>query len=205
NLLETEVKLHVPDLDTIRARLESVGATLESPRTYEHNIRYLDADGVFMRDGIVLRMRQDARARLTYKAPPDPGTTQTAGIRTRFEAEVTVDDFATMDVILQRLGFHPAAIYEKYRTTYRLERAAGAVEIVLDEMPFGPFVEIEGPVTEIEAAVIRLGLEDAVRFTVSYMVLFDRVKARLGLVFRDLTFANFADVTVPPDVFASGW
>ena len=110
---------------------------------------------------------------------------------------MTVDDFDTMDVILQRLGYHPYVVYEQYRTTYTY----GDVEIVLDEMPFGNFIEVEGPPDAIERALNALGLHDAPRILSSYMVLFDQLKAALGLHMHDLTFANFEGIDVPPRVF----
>jgi adenylate cyclase class 2 len=196
NLVETEVKIAISDRAAILARLEGTGAALAAGRTYEHNVRYEDDGETLTPAGIVLRLRQDARARLTYKAPlPDEDVRD--GIKSRFEAEVTVDDFDTMDVILQRLGFHPFVVYEKYRTTYRL----GEVEIALDEMPFGDFMEVEGAAHAIEGALAALGLADAPRFSESYMELFERVKAALGLDVHDLSFANFEGVTVPLDAF----
>ncbi|MBN1201937.1 MAG: class IV adenylate cyclase [Anaerolineae bacterium] len=196
-LIETEVKLFTPDLDAVRARLETAGAALDQARVHEHNIRYEDAGGTLTGRGIVLRLRRDRRARLTYKEPPSGGVSLSPGVWTRFEAEVTVDDLDTMDVILQRLGFHPHVVYEKYRTTYRL----GDAEIVLDEMPYGDFIEVEGTPEAIESALAALGMQAEPRLLLSYMALFERVKAALGLDIHDLTFANFEGVDVPPEVF----
>ncbi len=197
-LVETEVKIYTPDHETIRAKLEAVGAKLESPRVYERNVRYENQDETLTGQGIVVRLRQDTRVRLTYKAPPGQDIAQTSGVLTRFEAEVTVDNFETMDLILGRLGYHPHVVYEKYRTTYTL----GETEIVLDEMPYGYFIEVEGPAPAIESALERLDLLDRPRIMSSYMDLFTRVKGALGLTVHDLTFANFEGVTVPPSVFA---
>ena len=196
NLVETEVKVFVPDRETVLAQLEASGASLKSPRVYEHNVRYEDAQETLTGSGIVLRLRQDTRVRLTYKAPPVEAS-RAEGVLTRFEAEVTVDDFAIMDLILQRLGFHPYVVYEKYRTTYEL----GEAEIVLDEMPYGDFLEVEGPPEAIEAALSALGLHDRPRILTSYMALFERVKAVLGLAVHDLTFANFEGIDVPQEIF----
>lgn len=197
SLIETEVKIAVADLDAIRQRLEAAGAALRAQRVFERNVRYEDAAGTLTPNDIVLRLRQDATARLTYKAPPDADTALAENVRTRFEAEVTVSDFDTMDIILRRLGFVPYVVYEKYRTTYRL----GAAEVVLDEMPFGPFIEVEGTASAIDQALDALGLADAPRILDSYLVLFERVKAALALDAHDLTFDNFAGVDVPPEVF----
>jgi adenylate cyclase class 2 len=194
NYTETEVKLYVPYLEAVQARLETIGAELTAPRVYERNVRYDNAERTMTPAGIVLRLRQDTRARLTYKAD---GTEQN-GIVSRFEAEVEVSDFDTMETILGRLGYTPYMIYEKYRTTYELDGA----EIVLDEMPYGNFVEIEGDEGTIEKVINRLGLHKATRYDGSYAVLFERVRQALGLTFTDLTFANFKGVDVPESAFS---
>jgi adenylate cyclase, class 2 len=185
---ETEVKLYVPNLDAIRQRLEAAGARLTAPRIYERNVRYDDAERTLTPRGVVVRLRQDARVRLTYK---DEGTVEN-GIVSRYEAEVEVSDFAGMETILGKLGYTPYLIYEKYRTTYTLDGA----EVVLDEMPYGNFIEIEGEATQIEQVIEKLGLGAARRIDGSYSVLFERVRRKLGLAFTDLTFANFAGVAV---------
>ena len=79
-------------------------------------------------------------------------------------------------------------MYEKYRTTYQL----GEVEVAVDEMPTGDFLEIEGHDSEsIKSAAQQLGLNWDLRILDSYTVLFERTRAQLGFEFRDLNFANF--------------
>ncbi len=194
-MVETEIKLFVPDLAPLPARIAAAGGTLAAPRVREHNIRYDSPDANLSQQGTVLRLRSDSRTRLTYKGVP-----QTAdGVVTRLEAEVTVDDFEKMDFILRRLGFTPYTIYEKYRTTYQL----GEVEIVLDEMPYGSFVEIEGPAPAIHAAMDSLDLNACVSIKTSYLGLFAHMRQALNLPFNDLTFANFEGVTIPDRFFES--
>mgnify|MGYP005838735147 CR=1 FL=1 len=188
--LEVEAKLWVQDLAALEARLAEAGATRRQGRVFERNIRYEDAAGALTPNGIVLRLRRDEQARLTYKGPASQGS---PGLQTRFEAEVTVSDFETMDLILRKLGFWPFMRYEKYRTTYALD----GVEVMLDEMPYGHFVEIEGSPDRIEAVIEQLGLATAPRFQESYAVLFDHVRTNLGLGFTDLTFENFQGIAVP--------
>ncbi|PJF25721.1 MAG: class IV adenylate cyclase [Phototrophicales bacterium] len=195
--LETEVKLYVPDLNRVRARLEALNAPVIAPRILERNVRYDTPDMALRARAAILRLRQDTRIRLTYKDEAESNTQLSALGKTRFEAEVTVDDFDAMQTILIKLGFTPTQVYEKYRTTYTLHDC----EIVLDEMPFGSFVEIEGIDTAIEAVMIALDLIDAARYNVSYMVLFERVKHALDLPFNDLTFAHFDGIHVPQSAF----
>jgi len=190
---ETEVKLYTPDHTPLLQQMHALGARLVYPRVLERNLRYEDANNTLTPRGIVLRLRQDSRTRLTYK---DGGSVHD-GVLTRSELEVEVSDFHLMHLILERLGFHTALIYEKYRTTYEYYGA----EIVVDELPFGNFVEIEGHPQTIESIIKTLGLSGARRVTASYTALFEQLKQALGLNFRDLTFENFAGVHLPSELF----
>ena len=64
-------------------------------------------------------------------------------------------DPGSMDAILDALGFTPALVYEKRRETWRL----GKAEILIDELPFGLFMEIEGSETDIRAIERKLGIK----------------------------------------------
>jgi len=192
---ETEVKMYVPDLSAVQAQLEQLGAALVAPRVYERNVRYEDAQSSLTGRGIVVRLRQDSRVRLTYK---ESGKA-VDGILSRYEAEVEVSDFDAMQTILGKLGYTPYFVYEKYRTTYTLD----GCEVVLDELPYGNFVEIEGTTGAITEAIQRLKLERLPRLTASYTVLFERVKLLMRLTCHDLTFDNFKGLTVPEEAFTS--
>jgi adenylate cyclase class 2 len=193
NKQETEVKIYVRDLKKLRKKLESLGAELVQERVHEHNVRYDLPDGSYNQRGTVLRLRQDNHARLTYK---EKGSID-KGILTREELEVQVSDFAVMEAILQKFGFVASMFYEKYRTTYAL----GQAQIMLDELPFGNFVEVEGESEAIEEVLHELNLENAERRPDSYSKLFDYVKHHLELNFRDLSFENFQDLDVPESAF----
>lgn len=191
DLQEVEIKLYTPDLALVRRALEAAGATLKSPRVFERNLRYENAESALTAQGIVLRLRQDEQAKLTYKQ----SESNLHGIFRRFEAEVVVSDFETMHVILQRLGFNVALVYEKYRATYALDGA----EVALDEMPYGNFTEIEGDAATIERLARQLGLGGCRRMRASYTEIFADLKRTLGLDMRDCSFENFAGLDV--DVF----
>jgi adenylate cyclase class 2 len=190
---ETEVKLYCPDLSMVARKLIGAGAKLVTPRVFERNTRYENANDTLSKEGIVVRLRQDYRVRLTYKGPGQIAD----GIVQRYEAEVEVSDFDAMHAILRGLGYHPDMIYEKYRTTYELDET----EIVLDEMPYGNFVEIEGDAAAIGRVIQTLGLSEFKRYDASYTGLFKTVKQNLGLKFRDLIFEHFDGVNVPESAF----
>ncbi len=188
--LEVEVKFHVPDLTAFRQRLLDAGARPIKPRTYERNIRFDNAWEGLRRKGQLLRLRQDDRARLTFKgiAPEDAASE----VKVREELEVEVSDFDTLARLLEKVGFEPLQVYEKYRETFSLD----GVEIVLDEMPFGNFVELEGAEKQIKQLAGRLALDWDRRVLQNYLALMGLLKNHHNLPFQDLTFTNFAGTDI---------
>jgi len=184
--LEIEVKFLVPNLSVIRDRLLLLGAASLRPRTYERNIRYDNAWDGLLQQGKLLRLRQDTDAIITYKG--HPGEDISSEVRIREELEMRVEDFDTAAAILERIGFEPRQVYEKYRETYEIQ----AVEVVLDEMPFGDFVELEGEESSIKAVAQQLRLDWDRRILTNYLNLFASLKETHRLTFQDLTFENFA-------------
>lgn len=183
-MIETEIKFLIRDLPGLARRLEAAGARPVHPEVRETNLRFDRPDGALRQSLQVLRLRQDSRVRLTFKGPPSQG----GEVGAREEIEFEVSDFDAARAFLEALGYRIVFVYEKFRTTYQL----GEVEITLDRTPLGDFVELEGPgAAEIAAAAQELGLNWPARSLLSYSALFERVKAGLGLDFRDLSFANF--------------
>lgn len=183
--LEVEVKFLVDDFAVLRERLIALGAVLVSPRTYERNLRFDTSDEDLLARWQLLRLRKDKRARLTFKGPA--GEDETSEAKVREEIEVVVDNFDKMILILERLGFSPVQEYEKYRETYHLS----GVEIVMDETPFGLFVELEGDESGIRAIATRLGLDWTRRVLANYLALMELARRTFDLPFADLTFENF--------------
>ena len=193
---ETEVKIFVENLEHVEKQLLKLGANQVQQRIHERNMRYDTEDGSLTEKGVVLRLREDNGVKLTYKSK---GTLE-RGIITREELEVEINDFETMEAILQKFGFDRSLFYEKYRTVY----AFNNTYVMLDELPFGNFVEVEGTNEDaIISVLMQLGLQDVERRGDTYTKLFDHVKHHLELTFRDLTFENFADIEVPETAFVA--
>jgi adenylate cyclase class 2 len=186
---EIEAKFYVQDLKRIESRIQQLDARLIQPRVLETNLRFDLPDGGLRSKGQVLRLRQDTEARLTYKGS---GKSQ-QGIVNRTEIEFTVEDFERAKLFLEALGYQQILQYDKYRTTYEL----AACHIMLDELPYGNFVEIEGAdIVSIRATAEKLNLNMQAAISESYSFLFEKVRQTLGLKFNDLTFANFAGLQV---------
>jgi adenylate cyclase class 2 len=207
---ETEAKFYVHDLDRVRSRLEAMGARLIQERVLESNIRFDVPGGRLRARGRVLRLRRDTQARLTYKS----ASTKEQGVQSREEIEFVVEDFDKAKKFLEALGYQKLVYYEKYRATYTLpetfdipakrhrttgeRRDPGApIHVMLDELPYGNFVEIEGETIEaIHEIAAQLGLRRERAIVASYHALFERAKKTLKLPLDDLSFAEFRGIKV---------
>jgi adenylate cyclase, class 2 len=189
---ELEVKFYLSRREELEEKLIERGGQLKEPRVREINLRFDTPDMSLLKSGRLLRLRLDSRARLTYKGI---GSVE-GGARLRQELEFTVSSFDTARMVFEALGYEVYMMYEKYRATYSL----GDLEVVLDEMPYGDFLEIEGPDGEsIQAAAQKLDLNWDARILDSYTVLFEVARGQLGFDFRDLSFENFKGLTVSPE------
>lgn len=177
---ETEAKFFVLDLDGIRRRLQTLEARLIQERVLETNIRFDLPDNRLSSKGQVLRLRRDTEAKLTYKSE----STIEQGVLSRREIEFVVEDFEKAKQFLEALGYQRLFYYEKYRTTYELQTSkvlrdlAGLVHVMLDELPYGNLIEIEGEsVGYIRTVAESLGLKWDAVIPISYHSLFERLCA----------------------------
>lgn len=150
--IEIEKKYRLTDeqCDVIIASLAEYSAEYVGEDA-EENIIYSGA--ILSKKNAVLRVRIiGERAILTYKL-------RLAGIseiKRQIEEETEVADPVAIQRIVIELGFSPVLIYEKRRRTWRFR----SVEVVIDELPFGLFMEIEGSITGIKEAEMLLDLDD---------------------------------------------
>lgn len=187
--VEMEVKFFLSDLPALRDRLLSLGAEQKQARTFEKNERFDTPDGALALSGRALRLRHDLRDILTFKGP----SSIVDGVRVRPEHEVFIDNPDKARLILEGLGYEMTVRYEKWRTVYLLND----LFITLDELPYGHFIEIEGADTAlIRATAGALALDWDARIEASYLELFERLKQSKGLTMRNLTFADFAGITL---------
>lgn len=191
---EIEAKFYVSRLDLLEDRLIKMGAVEIQPRIHELNLRFDTPGGELTSRRQVLRLRKDQKSWLTYKGPAQPG--QAVGVRREIEFEVSSFDEARE--FLLALGYQVFMFYEKYRSVYD----TGEVLVMLDELPFGYFIEIEGPeVDAIHRTADHLELDWEARCAVSYLELFDRLKTGQGLAARYLSFDEIPEKKFGPEDF----
>lgn len=185
---EVEAKFFVADLAQLRETLLTLGAEQKKERVFEKNIRFETKGNGLFANRQLLRLRQDAEVRLTFKGEPKEQID--TEVKVREEIEVSVSDFGAMQAILERVGFHPEQVYEKYRETFTLN----GLEVVLDELPYGDFVELEGVEEMIKKTAVSLSLPWSQRINTNYLGLMAVLKAHHNLSFDDLTFENFVGI-----------
>ena len=136
--------------EDLAARLADIGAHYEGEEEEENTIFELTA---LIGKPAVLRIRSVGdKTLLTFKRRLASDT----GVKHQIEFETEVSDRAAVSGIIGELGLAPNVIYEKRRRTWRL----ADVEVVLDTLPFGLFMEIEGPIESIAEAERKLSIEN---------------------------------------------
>ena len=121
----------------------------------------------------VLRLRRKGdRAIFTFKERDLSGSP----VKRQREEETEVSDALALAAILEALGYRPVLVYEKRRETWKI----ADTEVVIDELPFGLFVEIEGDEARILEAEKLLGLDSAEAEQSSYPALTLRHGAKKG-------------------------
>ena len=178
--IEKKYRLKPEQDEPLRRRLVGAGAEGGAGAEFEENIIYT---GPGLDPGLrVLRLRRKgARAVFTFKERDLSGS----AVKRQREEETEVADASALAAILEALGYRPALVYEKRRETWRL----AGTEVVIDELPFGLFVEIEGDEADILRAERLLGLDAAEAEHASYPTLTLRHGAKRGDAFE----ARFQD------------
>ena len=147
--IEKKYRLTQKQREEIVVRLSEIGATHQG---IDFEVNTLYAGDTIDTERAVLRLRRvGEKGILTFKERL-PGDSP---IKHQLEDETSVGDPEAMDAILESLGFNPSMVYEKRRERWML----GKTEIVLDELPFGLFMEIEGQESAIREIEKKLAIK----------------------------------------------
>ena len=177
--IEIEKKYHLGTkrLEEITQKLVELGATFEK-EVFEVNYQHRGGD--MDERGATLRLRKIGDfTLLTYKER----VASENGAKTKMEFETNVSDVDAAEAIIERLGYRLTAVYEKRRKYWRLDD----VEVVLDELPFGLYMEIEGTADAIDIAQKKLGLKDVEHEPRGY----PRLTIKYGQMIGDVAEAKF--------------
>ncbi len=151
--LEIERKYRVSDFCALRKGLKALGAKPIS-NVFEENIVYDTHDRRLRSENILLRIRNDGKARITLKLP---SAMSSANFKILEELETEVADYKIIKKIFEHLGFIETLRYEKIRETWLITEDT---EACLDHLVFGDYVEFEGNADVIESTANALGLAE---------------------------------------------
>lgn len=156
------------------------------PGELEHEENTIYRGGILERPGCALRLRRvNGQAILTFKQRRP----SKSAIKYQEENEVVVADGEAMAAILTALNFRPGLIYEKRRTRWQV----GKAKVVIDELPFGLFMEIEASVKEIKRVEKVLGAEKLP----AVMETYPSLTRQLGKMKRGVIEARFVSGARP--------
>lgn len=175
--LEKKYRLTDAQRDEVIAGLEEFGAEYHGEDDEENIICGGDA---LTAANSVVRIRKTARRTLLTFKQRMPGISD---IKHQIEEETEIADGDSVIRILGHLGIEPVLVYEKRRRTWKFRD----VEVVIDELPFGLYMEIEGPLTAIREAEMLLGADEYEAEIETY----PRLTARLGTLKGDIIESRF--------------
>lgn len=150
--IETEKKYRLSETQfkQIADELKEIGAEYVG-EDFEENLIF--SGGILGEQNAILRIRKTQdKTILTYKKRIQ----NEFDIKQQIEHETEVTDFEAIENIVESLGLVKNLVYEKRRRTWNFKET----EIVLDELPFGFFMEIEGSITAIAETEMMIGAED---------------------------------------------
>lgn len=175
---EIEIKFKVKSSDSIRRILKKQGAKFIG-KAFEKTLRFDTPNDELARNKKFLRIKTGFKNVITFKKK-----IATKKFKEREEIEFEIEDPKKMRVILENLGFTKVRIMEKYREKWQL----GNTEIVIDRLPMGNFIEIEGKEKSIRKVVNILGLDFKNRITETYWDLWKEYAKRKGIKDKNITF-----------------
>lgn len=175
--IEKKYRLTKAQYDEVLESLTEMGAEYLG-EDFEENILF--GNEYLKQKQALLRVRRiGEKTILTFKATTD----ENLAVKKRIEYETQVADFSAIQNIINGLGFGNGMVYEKRRKSFHFKR----VEVVLDELPFGLFMEIEGAITAIAEAEMYLGADE---FEVEYKS-YPRLTFELGIEKNGVIEARF--------------
>jgi adenylate cyclase class 2 len=147
--IEKKYRITAKQRDEVLKRLSAIGAK-RAGEEFEENTLFA-GDSIDLSRSVLRLRRVGKRAILTYKER----FPSRSDIKHQREDETVISDAEAMELILEGIGFTAALVYEKRRETWKL----GKTEIVIDELPFGLFMEIEGTEQDIREIESKLSIK----------------------------------------------
>ncbi|MCK5234329.1 MAG: class IV adenylate cyclase [Candidatus Aenigmarchaeota archaeon] len=161
--IEKEIKFKIDNIETILNKLLKQGAE-KIGSAFQRTVRVDTENKSLENEGKFLRVRSGFKNVITLKIKCKNSSTN---VFERKEIEIELPETEKMRRILNELGYSNECIMEKYRLNLKL----GDIDISLDELPFGLFIELEGEEDKIFDLAQKLDLKE--KIIVTYWDLFE--------------------------------
>jgi len=172
--IEKKYRLTLKDRRAIEKHLRALGS---KPKQLEHEENTIYRGGNLGFGLRALRLRRvNGQAILTFKER----IPTKSPIKHQKENETRVKDADATDAILRGIGFVPGLVYEKRRTRWDI----GKAKVVIDELPYGLFMEIEASEKEIKRVEKLIAAEELPAVTATYPAMTAKLgkKNRKGII-----------------------
>jgi len=178
--IETEIKIKIDDLKKFQVKFNEFGGK-KSSWAFERTYGFFTPNRTNIEEGIFPRVKVvDGLATMGVKVKTGNGK-----YFERKEYETKCEEKSGIEM-MKVFGYTEVIIFEKLRQKWVFDN----VEVCLDRLPFGNYIEIEGEKKNIEKMVKLLKLEKSQRITVAYLVLFDEWKKINNSIAKDAIFGG---------------
>ena len=168
--IEKKYRLARKQYERVEADMKELGGEYVG-EDHEENILY--SNQMLFDKGAVVRIRKIAdRSIFTFKQSIANKTSE----KMHIEHETEIESADELEKILEYLNLEKRMVYEKRRKTWKFRE----VELVLDELPFGLYMEIEGAMMAIAEAEMFLGADDLEIEPASYPYLTKHLGKKIG-------------------------
>lgn len=172
NQQEIEVKLKITKkgLEPLKGLLAESGAKdLGKFEQTDILLDYLEKGKTFGTYDQALRIRNEkskgkTKTTFTFKGTPE---IDKSGKKTRDEFNAEVDNYKSLMKVLRPIGFEKVIKITKSRHKFKLD----GVKVVIDQLKFGNFVELEGEKEDIDKLIKKLKIENLPVETAPYFQL----------------------------------
>lgn len=178
---EIEVKFKIENIDDIIEKIKKVGGW-GGDEIFQKTIRLDTPNDDLEKKGIFLRVRKEVADTMTVKIK----NKHNDNFFEREEYEIKIEDADKAALMLKAVGFLKERILEKYRREFSFEKSD--THVVVDRLPFGNYIEIEGSTTEIEKMIESLSLDSKKRIINTYWDLWRDFSEKNGRDKENITF-----------------
>ncbi len=140
-MLDRQIKFKIDNIDTILNKFRNLNAVFIDG-VFEKTTLFDNENGELQKNGIFIRTRNGYENTLTLKERDD---SLKHDYFERKKTTIEIENVDDMNYVLKVMGLINNKVMEKYRLSWIIEQ----INVTIDELPYGVFLEIHGDDKEI--------------------------------------------------------